>query len=63
MDLSKKELQSILIKINPKYYRPAEVDYLRGSYIKAKKILNWKPKHNITDLIKDMVKSDLSRLS
>ena len=55
--------KKVIIKINPKYYRPAEVDYLRGSYIKAKKILNWKPKHNITDLIKDMVKSDLSRLS
>ena len=58
-----KNSKRVIIKINPKYYRPAEVDYLRGSYIKAKKILNWKPKHNITDLIKDMVKSDLSRLS
>ena len=58
-----KNSKKIIIKINPKYYRPAEVDYLRGSYIKAKKILNWKPKHNITGLIKDMLKSDLSRLS
>ena len=58
-----KNSKKIIIKINPKYYRPSEVDYLRGSYIKAKKILNWKPKHNITGLIKDMLKSDLSRLS
>ncbi len=58
-----KNSKKVIIKINPKYYRPAEVDYLRGSYIKAKKILNWKPKHNITGLIKDMLKSDLSRLS
>ena len=58
-----KNSKKIIIKINPKYYRPAEVDYLRGSYIKAKKILNWKSKHNITCLIKDMLKSDLSRLS
>ena len=55
--------KKVIIKINPKYYRPAEVDYLRGSYAKAKKILKWEPKHNITDLIKDMIKSDLSRLS
>ena len=58
-----KNSKKIIIKINPKYYRPSEVDYLRGSYIKAKKILNWKPKHNITGLIEDMLKSDLSRLS
>ena len=58
-----KNSKKVIIKINPKYYRPAEVDYLRGSYIKAKKILKWKPKHNITGLIKDMLKSDLSRLS
>jgi len=52
-----------IIKINPKYYRPAEVDYLRGSYKKALKDLNWRPKISFTKLIKDMVLSDLKRLN
>ncbi len=52
-----------IIKINPKYYRPAEVDYLRGSYKKTLKDLNWRPKISFTKLIKDMVLSDLKRLN
>ena len=38
-----------------KYFRPAEVDSLRGNYSKAKKLLKWTPKHNIKTLIKDMI--------
>jgi GDPmannose 4,6-dehydratase len=53
----------IIIKINPKYYRPAEVDYLRGSYIKAKKILKWTPRNNLSELLKEMINQDLKRLS
>lgn len=52
----------IIIKINPKYYRPTEVDYLRGSFKKAKKDLNWRPKINLTGLIEDMIETDLQRL-
>ena len=52
----------LIIKINPKYYRPTEVDTLRGDFSKAKKILNWKPKVLIEDLSKMMVEEDLKRL-
>ncbi len=44
-----------IIEINKKYFRPSEVDSLVGSFKKAKKILKWKPKHNINSLIKDMI--------
>ena len=44
-----------LIKIDKKYFRPSEVDTLLGDASKAKKILGWKPKMNIHDLIKDMI--------
>ena len=52
----------IIIKINPKYYRPAEVDCLKGNYAKAKIKLNWKPKIFLKDLSKMMVNEDLRRL-
>ena len=50
----------VIIKVDPNYYRPSEVDLLIGDPSKAKKKLNWKPKYNLKDLIKDMVNSDLN---
>ena len=47
----------IIIEIDPKYFRPSEVDSLKGDATKAKKILKWKPKFNIDDLINDMIKT------
>lgn len=47
-----------LIKINEKYFRPAEVDFLRGDYSKAKNDLDWQPKISFDELIKRMVDSD-----
>lgn len=46
---------------NPKYLRPAEVDYLIGDYSKAKKILGWEPKTSFVELVTMMVKADLER--
>ena len=48
-----------LIKIDSKYFRPAEVDYLRGDYKKANKILGWKPKISFKELVKEMVENEL----
>ena len=50
-----------IIKTNPKFVRPAEVDLLVGDSSKAKKELLWKPKHNLDSLIDDMIKADLKR--
>ena len=49
------ENNHVIIECKNKYFRPAEVDSLRGDYSKAKKLLKWKPKHNIKTLIKDMI--------
>ena len=49
------ENNNIIIECKKKYLRPAEVDTLRGNYFKARKLLNWKPTHNIKSLIKDMI--------
>lgn len=47
------------VKIDPKFYRPAEVDLLIGDYSKAKKILGWEPKTKFKDLVHMMVDADL----
>jgi GDPmannose 4,6-dehydratase len=44
--------------IDPEFYRPAEVDYLRGDCSNAKEKLNWTPKHNLPSLIKDMLQHE-----
>jgi GDPmannose 4,6-dehydratase len=49
----------VLIKIDPKYFRPNEVDLLLGDATKAKTELGWEPKHTVEQLIVDMVKSDI----
>ena len=49
-----------IIKIDKKYFRETEVDDLVGKYTKAKKILNWKPKTSINELIKEITNSDLN---
>ena len=52
-----------LIKINPKLYRPAEVNSLIGDSRKAKKILKWKPKYDIKSLAKEMLEEDYKKIS
>ena len=51
----------VLVRVNPKFYRPAEVDILQGCSEKAKKILGWEPKISLEDLCKMMVNADLTR--
>ena len=55
----KKEL---IIKIDKKYYRPLEINYLKGNPKKALKKLNYKLKNNLKDLVKEMIDSDIKLL-
>ena len=50
-----------VVKVNPKFYRPAEVDLLIGDPAKAKKELGWEPKCTLEELCAMMVKADLRR--
>jgi GDPmannose 4,6-dehydratase len=52
-----------IIKVNPKYYRPAEVETLLGDATKAKQQLNWQPKISFAELVAEMVGSDLKALN
>ena len=54
---------NIIIECNKRYFRPSEVQTLLGNPSKAKKILKWKPRINIKQLAKEMVKNDLNLLS
>tara|TARA_Y100001970_G_scaffold293548_1_gene441130 strand:- start:434 stop:1483 length:1050 start_codon:yes stop_codon:yes gene_type:complete len=56
-----KSKNKVVIKINPKYFRPTEVELLIGDYTKAKKELKWKPKVKFKDLVEIMVKSDFNK--
>ena len=47
------------VEIDPDLFRPAEVDYLCGDPTLAKEKLGWEPEMSFTDLIDDMVKSDV----
>ena len=49
-----------IIECSKKYFRPAEVDTLIGNSSKAKKLLKWKPKHDIYSLINDMISYELN---
>ena len=51
-----------LVRVNPKFYRPAEVDLLLGDAEKAKRILGWEPKTTLEQLCQMMVEADLSRV-
>lgn len=48
-----------VVCIDPRYFRPTEVDLLLGDPSKAKKILGWKPKYDVDSLLREMVDSDL----
>jgi GDPmannose 4,6-dehydratase len=50
------------VEIDPRYYRPAEVDLLMGDYSKAKKKLGWEPKTKFPELVKLMVEADIKLL-
>jgi GDPmannose 4,6-dehydratase len=53
----------VVVIIDPKYYRPTEVDILVGDYSKAKDLLGWEPKTKFKELVKIMVNSDYERLT
>lgn len=51
----------IVMRIDPRYFRPSEVDYLLGDAKKAKEKLGWTPKYSVEELITEMVMSDFNK--
>ena len=52
-----------IVKIDRRYFRPLEVENLRGNYNKAKKILKWQPKYNLTKLVDDMIDYEIKKIN
>jgi len=55
-----KETGEIVVKINPAFYRPAEVDMLIADASKAREVLGWTPKISFEDLVKQMTHNDIN---
>ncbi len=49
----------VIVEIDPKYFRPTEVDLLVGDASKAKKNMGWEPKYTLEELVKEMMASDV----
>ncbi len=56
-----KKTKKTVVKVNPEFYRPSEVELLLGDSSKARKILGWKPKVTFEGLVKLMIESELSK--
>jgi GDPmannose 4,6-dehydratase len=54
-----KKSGKIVMRIDPKFYRPAEVDFLVGDYTRAKRLLGWSPKTTFKQLVGIMLERDL----
>ena len=55
----RKDTQEIVVKVDERYFRPAEVSTLLGDASKAKKELGWEPKINLKEMIKEMIAFDI----
>jgi GDPmannose 4,6-dehydratase len=57
------ETGNIIVRVDEKYYRPAEVDFLLSDPSKAKEKLGWSPKITFEEMVKEMVESDIRLLA
>ena len=57
-----KNTGKVLVEVDPRYFRPAEVELLWGDSTKARTELGWEPKYSFMDLVKEMVQSDLEEM-
>ena len=53
------EIGKVVVRVDPEYYRPTEVDLLIGDPTKSKTKLGWKPQYDLAALVKEMIESDL----
>lgn len=61
-EYTRKDTGEVVVKIDPKYFRPTEVDLLLGDASKAKEKLSWEPQITFKELVKLMVESDIKKI-
>lgn len=59
-ELSKVKIGDVLVKVDPNYFRPTEVELLIGDPTKAKQKLGWEPKYDLQALVVEMVEADVA---
>ena len=59
----KPETRNCVVEIDPRYFRPTEVDILLGDPSKARVKLGWEPELTLDDLVKDMMEADLKLMT
>jgi len=55
----KVETGTTVVRVDPRYFRPSEVQILMGDASKAQRQLNWKPRYDLEALVREMVAADL----
>ena len=55
------DTKEIVIRVDPRYFRPSEVETLLGNPLKAKEKLNWSPKTTLEELVKEMMDNDIKK--
>ncbi len=56
------ETGECIVEVDPRYYRPTEVDLLLGDASKARETLGWEPRHDLVEMAEEMVRSDLAEV-
>ena len=51
------EIGKVVVRVDPQYYRPTEVDLLIGDPTKSKTKLGWKPQYDLSEMVKEIVSS------
>jgi len=62
LDKIQNRVGEIIVRIDPQYFRPTEVDLLIGDATKARTKLSWEPRYNLDALIEDMMQSDIKEM-
>jgi len=57
-----KETDACIIEIDPRYYRPTEVDLLLGDATRARETLGWEPRYDLAEIAEEMVQYDMSEV-
>lgn len=63
IDLEHLNIDQVVVCVDPRYFRPTEVDLLLGDPTKAEKKLGWNREYNLQDLVNDMMKSDIKLMT
>ncbi|MDR2621886.1 MAG: GDP-mannose 4,6-dehydratase, partial [Dysgonamonadaceae bacterium] len=62
LESMRKRIGEAVVKVDPEYFRPTEVELLIGDATKARTKLSWEPKYNLDLLIEDMIQNDVKEM-